>query len=315
MMIEQASAELLEPLAQALGIVLPETKSLWLEHARTEGVPLIAGWDLRGRSGERCVKLYLNASDASRLVRTRLCRALAHGVTSDGEPPAVIGMNMRGDGVVETKLYVQSADAMGLALRVGAAAQALARAVREEGADAGGVLSFDAANDGLRPRAFFVALREPGRGTWRCIRSLPGYDACTMESLLPFAPAPPRSVGISLANDAWTLYFKPENSSRAPEALEPAATFCFGEVEVGVFVEPTAHAKRAFRRTERHAVSVRVRHGTPPAAAVELLIDWFTVRLRAAESDGSSIAARVTDPPFPWRIVGASDAADTRERS
>jgi hypothetical protein len=304
MMVEQATPEVLDAIASAVDVTLPPVTARWLELARQESVPLIAGWDLRGGGAERCVKLYVNASDASRAARVRLAAALAPDVAPGGEPAAVVGMNARPDGVAETKLYIQSADAVALANGLGARAEALAATARAEGADAGGVLSLDAVGGALRPRAFFVALREPPDDAgWRCVRSLPGYSLPIVESLLPFAPAPPRSVGISLDDGSWTLYCKPRDSGRAPQALEPAAIFRIGETEVGVFVEPTQQAARAFRRTERHAVSVRVREGDPSPQALEALVDWFTARLGASEHDGSRVAPPLADPPPPWRLV------------
>jgi hypothetical protein len=295
-------------IADALDVALPPVASRWLTLAEQERVPLIAGWDLRGGGAARCVKLYVNASDASRAVRARLSAALAPDVAG-GDDPAVLGMNARPDGVTETKIYRQSADAVTLASELGAAARSLAAAARQEGADAGGVVSFDATGAALRPRAFFVALREPLAGAqWQCVRSLPGYDAGRIAALLPFTPAPPRSIGISIGDGTWTLYCKPQGSSRAPEALEPAAVFRLGDAEIGVFVEPTEHAARAFRRTERHAVSVRVRAGAAPAPqALESLIDWFTARLRAAERAGARVAAHLADPPAPWRLADLAE--------
>lgn len=307
MMVEQATREVLDAIAHAVDVALPAVASRWLELARQEGVPLIAGWDLRGGGAERCVKLYVNASDASRAARARLCAALAPDIAAGGEPAAVVGMNARPDGVAETKLYIQSADAVALAHGLAARAETLAATARAEGADAGGVLSLDAIGGTLRPRAFFVALREPPEDAeWRCVRSLPGYSRPIVESLLPFAPAPPRSIGVSLDDGTWTLYCKPRDSGRAPQALEPAAIFRIGEAEVGVFVEPTQQAVRAFRRTARHAVSVRVREGDPSPQALEALVDWFTARLGSSEHDGASIAPPLADPPPPWRRVDAA---------
>jgi hypothetical protein len=105
------------------------------------------------------------------------------------------------------------------------------------------------------------------------------------------------------------LYFKPEGTGRAPEALEPTAVFRGGDVEVGVFVEPTAHAARAFRRTAQHAVSVRVRAGAPAPEALESLVDWFTARLHTVELERTEIRRWVSDPPAPWRFVPATEAA------
>jgi hypothetical protein len=308
MMIERASREVLDAIAAALQVDLPPSTDRWIEAAGREGVPLITGWDLRGGGRERCVKLYVNASDASVAARAQLSAALAPGGAMT-EPPAVIGMNARADGAVEVKLYAQSSDALALARTVGGPAVPLAESARAEDADAGGVLSFDAGDGAPRARAFFVALREPPRGTdWRSVVSLPGYDLEAIRELLPFAPASPRSVGISLSDGGWTLYAKPLGSGRAPEALEPAAIFRAGAAEVGVFVEPTEHAARAFRRTERHAVSIRVRDGDPQPLALESLVDWFASRLSAAERDGADLEARVADPPPPWRIVHPAGA-------
>lgn len=309
MMIEQASQPVLEAITTALDVVLPAQAAQWLDLARSAQVPLIVGWDLRDGGEERCVKLYVNASDVSYEARARLCAALVPAANGAIAPPAVVGMNARADGRIETKVYVQSANAVALAQPLNARAGKLAAAAHDEGADAGGVLSFDIEDDQRSARAFFVALREPaGDAGWECVRSLPGYDRRRIESLLPFAPAPPRSVGISLADDAWTLYYKPRESGRAPEALEPAAIFRSGDAEVGVFIEPTEHAIRAFRRTDRHAVSIRIRDGSPAPLALESLIDWFTARLSAAERDGVHLGGRLTDPPAPWRIVMATQS-------
>ena len=69
-------------------------------------------------------------------------------------------MNARADGAVALKLYVQARDAVALADPYGVAARQLAAVARAEGADAGGVLSFDVEKTVPRPRAFFVALRD-----------------------------------------------------------------------------------------------------------------------------------------------------------
>jgi len=303
MMIERASTAILEAIAAALDVDLPAVTKQWLDLARRERVYVIVGWDLRTGGHDRCVKVYVNASDASRETRARLRRALLPRVGADGEP-AVLGMNVRADGVLETKAYLQSADAVALSRGLDARAGRLAAAAEAEGASAGGVLSYDADDGVLRPRAFFIALREPREKTgWQCVRSLPGYDEGAVEALLPFAPAPPRSVGVSLDDDAWTLYCKPRASGRAPQALEPAAIFRLDGAEIGVFVEPTEHAARAFRRTARHAVSIRVRNGEPTPRELESLVDWFTAELGAAEHEGVDFRAHLANPPAPWRLV------------
>jgi hypothetical protein len=314
MMIERAAPELFPAIAAALGLVLPETAQRWMDSARREKVPLIAGWDLRGGGSQRCLKLYVNASDAGHDARARLRAALLPELASAGAEPAVLGMNVRADGSVETKVYVQSADVIELADALAEHARRLAADARRERADAGAVLSFDVHEGVLTPRAFFVALREPDdRRWWRCARALPGCNVGTIDSLLPFAPAAPRSIGVSLSGDAWTLYFKPRASRRAPEALEPSAVFRAGEAEVGVFVEPTEHAARAFRRTDLHAVSIRIRNGEPQRAALEHLVDWFVARLRIAEAHGADVAGCLGDPPPPWRVVDPAAHAHAPE--
>jgi len=301
MMIEQSSDDLVAAIAAALGMQLPAAATRWIEAAAVEELPLIAGWDLRHGGGERTVKLYVNASDASRQKRARLCGALMPEL-HDGGSPAVFGLNARADGNVETKVYVQSSDAVALAERLGARASRLAADARVERADAGGVLSLDVGAGGRSsPRAFFIALREPPGELWACVRALPGFDADEIRAALPFAPAPPRSVGIALDRDEWTLYCKPRDSGGAPHSLEPTTVFREGDTEVGIFVEPSGTGARAFRRTERSAVSIRVRQGEPIPRHVESLVDWFTERLRAAEA--ANVQPRFADPPPPWRAV------------
>jgi hypothetical protein len=300
-MIEQSPSELVAAIAAALTMELPPAATRWIESAAVEEVPLIAGWDLRRGGGERTVKLYVNASDASPRKRARLCAALLPEL-HDGAAPAVFGMNARGDGAVETKIYLQSADAVPLAEGLGDRAIRLAADARAEGADAGGVLSLDVGAGGrTSPRAFFIALREPPGDLWGCVRDLPGFDADEIEAALPFAPAPPRSVGIALDRDEWTLYCKPRHSGRALHSLEPTTVFRDGDLEVGVFVEPNDAATRAFRRTKRSAVSIRVRQGKPIPHHIESLVDWFTERLHAAEAAGAE--PHLADPPPPWQAV------------
>jgi hypothetical protein len=307
MLSARASPANVEDIARLLGIELLPEATRWLDLAVQQGLLVIAGWSCRG-GGQPCVKLYVNASEASIAARARLLAVLAPDLTAGTEPPAVMGMNARADGVVETKLYVQSADPVALAERVGTRALALAHAARGEGADAGGVLSFDL-EDGraLCARAFFVALREPANGDWQCVRSVPGYDREHFASLLPFSPAPPRSIGIALSGEeTWTLYCKPRHSGRAPEAVEPTAIFSVGDAEVGVFLESTEHAARTFSRlsrTERHAVSVRILAGAPIPRDLESLVEWVTAALRGAERDNALITERLRFPPQPWRRV------------
>ena len=220
-------------------------------------------------------------------------------------------MNVHADGTVETKIYLQSADAVALAEGLGPRSSRLAADARAERADAGGVLSFDVTDGNTSPRAFFIALREPPRDLWRCVLALPGFDADEIEAGMPFAPAPPRSVGVALDRDEWTLYCKPRDSFGAPQSLEPTTVFRDGDLEVGVFVEPNEAAPRAFRRTERSAVSIRVRQGSPVPHHLESLVDWFTDRLSAAEAAGTRPC--LTDPPAPWHAVDVDGVVVTQQ--
>lgn len=313
MMIERASYPVVEAIAAALGVELPAAAATWYRAASDARVPMIAGWDRRGDSARRCVKVYVNASDASTDSRRQLCGVLLPDVVLRDDAPAVIGMNACADGTVERKLYEQAADAVQMAAGIGRQAQRLAAAARRDGADAGAVLSLDVCAAGaLEVRAFFVALREPPDASgWPCVRTLPGYDAAAIGRMLPFAPAPPRSIGIAPTGDEWTLYCKPRGSGRAPEALEPKAVYRCAWGEVGVFVEPNDSAPRAFRRTARHAISVRIRRGDPPPEALEALVDWFTGEIRKVEQGDSNAGATLAIPPAPWRLVEATSRSNS----
>ena len=91
MKIEQASPEVHSAIAAALEVPLPSVATRWLELAAHERLPLIVGWDLRGGRAERCVKLYVNASDVAEGRRAHLSAALVPDVAFGGTPPAVLG--------------------------------------------------------------------------------------------------------------------------------------------------------------------------------------------------------------------------------
>ena len=69
---------------------------------------------------------------------------------------------------------------------------------------------------------------------------------------------------------------------------------------MGVFVEPSDRAERAYARTERHAISVRAREGGPAPTWIEPLMAWVLDRVRAAERDEAPLASRLSNPPSPW---------------
>ena len=80
--------------------------------------------------------------------------------------------------------------------------------------------------------------------------------------------------------------------------LGPVATFRAGDAEVGVFVEPSETTPRAFARTRSHAITLRVRQGTPERGAIEALGRWVAAQVEAGEHDGG--AFELGDPPAPW---------------
>jgi hypothetical protein len=311
MMVERVPFEVAEAAAAALGVPLPPVARQLADSAERFALSLIAGWDVRESGADHaCIKLYLNASDASVTVRRAAGERLGLGTFTDPvlDAPAVIGLNAARDGTVEIKAYVQREDAVELARPLGAAARSLASRATAEGAVACGVASWDVSATGATPRAFFVALRDPSsarRDAWNCLQSLPRWDDNAMRATVPFATGAARSIGVSVnSDDAWTVYFKPRSCGRAPHVLEPAGVFRTSSVEVGLFVEPNESAQRAYVRTARHALSVRLREGPEPLRAdLASLMQWAAVAVRAAERDGMPAAERIatTAPPTPWK--------------
>ncbi|HYD50571.1 MAG TPA: hypothetical protein VEB21_19600 [Terriglobales bacterium] len=317
MMIERAPRDLFTTISAALSVPLCARVDAWLAVAASEKLPLIVGWDVRSNE-RRCVKLYLNASDATPATSARLVDRLCPGPAAElirrADRSVVLGLNLDDSGRCEPKLYLQSADARDFPQEAGSAAQHLAMTTQAEGAAAGAVMCFDIDESSLRPRAYFVALREPASGwTWSSIATLPSFDPALRQSF-PFDPAPPRSVGLSLRDGSWTLYCKPRGSGSALHGLEPTAIFRADSSEVGLFVEPTAAALRAFRRTERHAISLRIRAGEPSPLAMESLVDWFAERLRLAESEEFRAGLRLHEPPAPWALVACREEKSTWAR-
>lgn len=282
MMIEKASEVAVRLIAGHLG-VRGEALEPIAAAAREAGVPLIAGWDL----GARAAKLYANASDASEGVRERLAARL-------GAPRAahVIGVNARPDGVDEIKYYCQSRDAMLLARELDDEA-ALELAERCAQIAAGGVASFDLAADrSSAPRAFFVALRpaEP-EVLDAALGFLPGFAMASVRAVLPFAPAPPRSIGVAHRRpERWTLYLKPQGAAGL-HVIEPFASFRAPGCEVGLY--EAAPGERAYAIAGGRPIAYRVREGSP--SSLRLLLDWAV----AALDRGASLDA----PPVPWERV------------
>ena len=310
LMLEAIPFEAAIALSEFVGAPLPPLAHRLADLAAAERLPLIGGLD--AAAAVPLVKLYVNASDASTQVRRRLCERAGIAANKGApEAPHVIGVNARRDGQIELKLYEQGHDEIALAAPLGEPARHLAALAARDRASAGAVVSWDAkGGEAPRPRAFFIATPTGGNDrVARLLTRLPGWSAEAVASALPFAPGPARSIGVSLRETpAFTVYFKPRGSARPVASLEPAARFRAGASEVGVFLEPSRAADRAYLRTARHAISYRCREGAPPRLEVEALMQWVATRVRAAEASGLPPAQILSEtgpsgPPSPWHVV------------
>jgi hypothetical protein len=273
-----------------------------LDAVREHGLPLIAGWDVSARAP--LLKLYANASDVSTETRARVARGI-EGVPR-GAAPHVLGLNVAPDGATTTKLYEQRRDVTDAIseMRAHPSVCVLSDLLAPH---AGGVVICREleASGALSARAFFVALRPSGDAL---LDRVPGFDRARVRAALPFEPAPCRSIGVDVAEEwlAWTAYVKPAGTDRPVWTLEPAAVFRAGDAEVGIFVEHGGHAPNAYARTAAHAISYRVRHGTPLGEDVERLAAWVVAHVERAEREGLDVPGLpLTDPPAPWsRVAG-----------
>jgi hypothetical protein len=166
----------------------------------------------------------------------------------------------------------------------------------------------------VRSRAFFLAFRsDRAVEAEALLATLPGWSRDRVAAALPFPPGPPRSLGITLADpERWTVYYKPAGDDTPVASLEPAAVFRAGAVEVGLFLEPTDRAPRAFARTAHHALSLRLREGTSRPEDLERLMAWAARSVRAAELARLPPASLLRHPPPPWQTADALPGAPTR---
>lgn len=285
MMIERLDAEnaraLLSPACS-----LPPLADTLLNTARRERLLVIAGWDV---AREPTWKLYLNVSDASARLRERLRRVLVPSTMRGGpDAPHVIGLNLT-EAHTEVKLYEQSStlwpDAP-LALRTWAASTAVSGYVRSFRLDEG---------EAARPKAWFAGLQTTARPE---LDFWPGFEDAKAH-LSPFEMGRITSVGISSKPARWTVYFKPAGHDVPQWSLEPIACFSDGQCELGVYLEPTTLAERAYARTERWAISYRIREGRADGRAIDRLVGWFVAKVAENESPPSQLTA----PPEPWYVV------------
>lgn len=283
MMIERAPAEVVPLIAHALGVDVPPLAEQMIAAAKQHDVPLIVGWDAPSRQ----LKVYINASDAAGSVRASIARALDWGAGD----PHLFALNVGAR--IERKVYVQSADAVESARMFSREAETLV--ARAEGICGGAVTSFDVSDSGKKtPRAFFVAVRG-GDG-----EALLAGMADAIDAALPFARGVCRSVGVA-PDGHWTAYFKPRDCGDAVWDLDPAAIYASGDAEVGIFVAP--QSVRAFVRTAHHAISYRVRCGSPSRDEVTSLMAWAIERVRACEEASTKPVLGDAAPP-PWRRLG-----------
>jgi hypothetical protein len=288
MMIERTPRSLAQRLLEQLVPEANAAAARLLAAAEEEALPVIAGWDTGGRVP--MAKLYVNASDVSQGVRTRIARRLV----GEGLPvaPHVVGMNLGANGC-ELKVYEQRE---GLGETAPAALRRWAAGLDRSGV----VRSIDVVEGGGRERAWFVSLR-PDDDADRRLQLLPGWDAAAAAACLPPSPGPVTSVGFSSDGRCWSAYYKPRAGESAAWKLDPDVCVADGRAELGIFVEPAGVAARAYHRSGAWAVSYRVREGRPDGRAIDRVMKWAIARVTDAGADGR---ADFSQPPEPWRVVG-----------
>ncbi|MEY3013053.1 MAG: hypothetical protein RIT45_1788 [Pseudomonadota bacterium] len=261
MMLERLEPARALALFDALRLPLDAPRRLL---AAAPGAPVIGGWDV-GRSLP-VLKLYLNLSDASRTLRERAATALG----LEGAPH-VVGINLGRDAAaaarVERKAYHQlaalPADAPA-ALRSWSASRALA----------GVVQSLDVTEDGrVAGRAVFVAPSDAADAAVG-LASLPGWQAEAFAAQIPYRWEQVRSLGFSQDGAAWVAYVKPLGQGVPLWSLEPAVCVRTPSGELGVFVAPVGGGERAYAVQGPHALSYRVRAGTPDPDTVAHVMAW-----------------------------------------
>lgn len=292
MMLERVDAELARSVAEALTVPWVGACEALVGAADTLGLPLIVGWDL-GRQTP-LFKLYANASDASKKVRHELVRVLGASI----DDAHLLGVNV-GEGVLEWKAYQQSRlrDDIRDAARLPSALAAVDAVAWVASYD---LSSIEEPHRAPRLRALFAAPAPSAQGrVAAAIHALTGSAWETLRATFPFVPGPIRQIGWAPSGDI-TMYAKALGAAGAPEALSPTAVFARDELEVGLFLEGLA-APRAYARTARHALTLRVRHGQPSPRDLDLLGRWATRRVEQAEREDR--APCFDDPPTPWAHV------------
>lgn len=287
MMLERADAACARRIAEGLALPWTPLAEAVVASCRALELPLITGWDVGAPAP--VYKLYANASDASVERRQELGRRLG---LSGGPPAHVVGLNVARE-AAQLKVYRQAErlEAPGGAPVPVPEAFAAIDAVAW-------VASHDVRGEAQPLRALFAAPAHDGAASAReALRALTGISWEALADRFPFAPGPLRQLGWS-PSGAVTVYAKRRGAAAPVHALSPVAVFRAGDVEVGLYVAPTADAPRAFVRTERHALTFRTRQGDPPGPAIEALGRWAAARVARAERRGERPS--FAGPPPPW---------------
>ncbi|MBX3184942.1 MAG: hypothetical protein KF915_20135 [Polyangiaceae bacterium] len=311
MMIERAPAELGRAIARSLGVPRLEACERVIEATEALSLPLIVGWDVASRSP--LAKLYANASDAGEALRAELARRLGYESqrfdpeSSDvgtpqvagraawaTSPPHVVGLNAHQDGAQVIKLYHQHRARPEIAVT-------LPSALRELTGASGWVVSHDLTPTGLALRAVFAATRHQNQEALEAAcGELTGQPFSALAAHFPFPVDTLRQLGWSPRG--VTLYAKPAGTAHPVHALEPAAVFSAGAVEVGLFIEPSEHTPRAYLRTRAHALSFRARSAEESPTLLAQLGAWAAARVSEWEAlPGRAASPDLSEPPAPWR--------------
>lgn len=283
MMITRIGPDLARSILSPI-VGLPPVAEDLLRIAAREDLRLIAGWDVSSRS---VAKLYLNASDASAGLRSRIRAKL--GLSNGPAAPHVVGLNLSQE-EPELKLYEQAEtlwEDAPHALREWATTQPVSGFVR----------SWQMSSSGSRPKAWFVGLRgQPGPfvPTW------PNADLASILEAAPFAPGAVTSVGVSPPPARWTVYFKLLGQLAPSWSLDPVGCFSDGRSEVGLYLEPASSTTRAYAQTDRWAISYRTREGEAQRDNLHRLMAWY---LRVVEEHPDDPARYLHSPPEPWHVV------------
>lgn len=296
-MIERAQPQTVRALAEAFGVADRLIEPL-LATAATLELPLIAGWD--AGTPEPALKLYVNASDHSVQVRRAMAEQLGWAAVGRmSAPPHLLAVNVSAT-TCQRKAYLQ--------LRERAPDERddrIERLVSKAARLVGGIVqSFDVDESDVRPRAFFLALRDDGEAA-SVLRELPGWNDQVVSAALPFPRGRCRSIGVALGDSALqhTAYFKPKALGEPLWSIDSLFVCATEHCEIGVHVSPRELGNPAYVSTARHAIAYRLRHGATDHHELQALMQWLQRHVEGLESRGEALVPPPTQPPAPWKLV------------